>query len=65
MQCLSCMEPWQAGDPTGGVSLVLMRETLVGLAEEGTLEGLSSVLLMLPTSGLLGWRQMERYLDAL
>lgn len=65
MQRLLCMESWQAGDPAGGVSLALIRETLGELAEASALEDLSSVLLKLPKSGLLGWRQMERYLDTL
>ncbi len=65
MQRLLCMESWQAGDPAGGVSLALIRETLGELAEASALEDLSSMLLKLPKSGLLGWRQMERYLDTL
>ena len=65
MQRLLCMESWQAGDQAGGVSLALIRETLARLAEAGALEDLSSMLLTLPKSGLLGWRQMERYLDTL
>lgn len=65
MQRLLCMESWQAGDQAGGVSLALIRETLATLAEEGALEDLSSMLLKLPRAGLLGWRQMERYLDTL
>jgi len=65
MQRLLCMESWQAGDEAGGVSLALIRESLAKLAEDSALEDLSSILLKLPKSGLLGWRQMERYLDAL
>ncbi|MFQ5922329.1 MAG: DnaB-like helicase C-terminal domain-containing protein [Anaerolineales bacterium] len=65
MQRLLCMESWQAGDREGGVSLALIREALAKLAEDGALEDLSSMLLKLPKSGLLGWRQMERYLDSL
>ena len=65
MQRLLCMESWQAGDPAGGVSLALIRETLGGPAEAGALEDLSSVLLKLPKSGPPGWRQMERYLNTL
>jgi hypothetical protein len=65
MQRLLCMESWQAGDQAGGVSLALIRETLARLAEDGALEDLSSMLLKLPKSGLLGWRQMEGYLDTL
>jgi hypothetical protein len=47
------------------VSLALIRDALAKLAETGELEDLSSVLLTLPKSGLLGWRQMEGYLDTL
>jgi hypothetical protein len=47
------------------VSLVQIREALADLAEKGTLEDLSSLLLKLPKTGLLGWRGMERYLDTL
>jgi replicative DNA helicase len=65
MQRLLCMESWQTGDPAGGVNLALIRETLGRLAEDGRLEDLSSVLLKLPKSALLGWRQMEKYLDTL
>lgn len=65
MQRLLCMESWQAGDQAGGVTLALIRETLGNLAEAGELEDLSSMLLRLPKSALLGWRQIERYLDTL
>ena len=47
------------------MSLVQIREALADLAEKGTLEDLSSLLLKLPKTGLLGWRGMERYLDTL
>lgn len=47
------------------MSLALIREALVKLAEAGRLEDLSSMLLKLPNSGLLGWRQLERCLDTL
>jgi replicative DNA helicase len=65
MQRLLCMESWQAGDGRKGVSLALIRETLGRLAETDALEDLSSMLLALPKSGLVGWRQMEKYLDTL
>jgi hypothetical protein len=47
------------------VSLVQIREALADLAEKGMLEDVSSLLLKLPKTGLLGWRGMERYLDTL
>jgi hypothetical protein len=47
------------------VSLVQIREALADLAEKGTLGNVSSLLLKLPKTGLLGWRGMERYLDTL
>lgn len=42
-----------------------IREALADLAEMGFLEDVSSLLLKLPETGLLGWRGMERYLDTM
>jgi len=64
-QRLLCMESWLAGGDEGGVSLSDIRGALAGLAEAGALEDLSTMLLRLPRSALLGWRKMEKYLDAL
>lgn len=65
LQRLLCMESWLAGGSEGGVSLAQVREALADLAEKGALGDVSSVLLALPKTGLLGWRAMERYLDTL
>jgi hypothetical protein len=65
MQRLLCTESWQTGDEARGVSLALIREALAKLVGAHALEDLSSVLLKLPKSGLLHWRQMEWYLDTL
>ncbi len=59
------MESWLATDGRESVALNEISEALVGLAGEGALEDLSSMLLELPKSALLGWREMERYLDTL
>jgi replicative DNA helicase len=65
IQRLLCMESWLAGGSEGGVGLAQIHEALAGLAEKGSLEDVSSLLLKLPKTGLLGWRAMERYLDTL
>ena len=65
LQRLLCMESWLAGGSEGGVSLAWIRDSLADLAEKSALEDVSSLLLKLPKTGLLGWRGMERYLDTL
>lgn len=42
-----------------------IREALADLAEKGTLDDVSSLLLRVPKTGILGWRAMDRYLDTL
>ena len=65
LQRLLCMESWLAGGSEGGLSLAQIRDALADLAEKGSLEDVSSLLLNLPKTGLLGWRGMERYLDTM
>jgi len=65
LQRMLCMGSWLAGGSEGGVSLAQIREALADLAENRALEDVSSLLLKLPKTGLLGWRGMERYLDTL
>jgi len=65
LQRLLCMESWLAGGTEGGVSLAQIGDALADLAEKGALEDMSSLLLRLPKTGLLGWRAMEKYLDTL
>ena len=65
-QRLLCMEARLASEGHEKlVSLDQIREAMVSLAENDTLDDLSSFLLQLPKSALLGWREMEKYLDAL
>ncbi len=47
------------------MSLDEIRGALVSLSRDQTLRDLSSVFLELPRSALAGWREMEKYLDAL
>ncbi|MEW6567698.1 MAG: DnaB-like helicase C-terminal domain-containing protein [Chloroflexota bacterium] len=65
LQRLLCMESWLAGGSEGGVSLAQIGDALADLAEKGELEDVSSLLLRLPKTGLLGWRAMEKYLETL
>jgi hypothetical protein len=54
LQRLLCRESWLASAREGGASLAQIREVLADLAEKGSLEDVSSLLLKLPKTGLLG-----------
>ena len=65
-QRLLCLESWLAsGDSGEAVSLDEIRGAMVSLSGDQALRDLSSVFLELPRSALAGWREMEKYLDAL
>lgn len=65
LQRLLCKESWLAGGTEGEVRITEIREALADLAEKGTLDDVSSLLLRVPKTGILGWRAMDRYLDTL
>jgi len=65
LERLLCVELWLAGGSEGGVCLAEIRDMLADLADKGALEDVSSLLLKLPKTTLLGWRVMERYLETL